>query len=211
MFNANNSSNLGEEKETVPVISKIPNLPLQVSLPIDQQQRKPTSSSHLSSLNNFSNFPKLRNISFDSEKQHYNGSALSLLPEHCSHESTYCKQMGFLYSPHSNQTELFSVTRLPKNAPCFLDADSTLINTSRNNSYANTDSTLINTLTTTVYVDLSSTTYMQKTVQLLSAPTQLSDLTEIHDNGTLIANLFDTAESSNLLHKLTVLCQTAMK
>jgi len=53
MFNANNELTLGEEKETFLVFNKIPNLQLQVSLQINQQQKESTSTSQLSILNNF--------------------------------------------------------------------------------------------------------------------------------------------------------------
>jgi len=168
-------------------------------------------------------------MNLDSKKQENNGSALSPLPDQCNHDTTYCKQMGFLYSPHSDKTELLSVTKLPKIAQpgplsldntetnCYSDADSTLINSSPTNCYATTDSTLCKTFITndymsedstlinrstltqkTDFVNLLNKTHIAETIQLLSEPIQSSDLTEIYDNDTLIANLFVTAESSNL-------------
>jgi len=92
---------------------KQPDLHLQISLPLHQQQEI-TSYSHLSILNIFLNHLTISNMSFDSEKHNDNVSSLSALPEYCNYDITYCKQMGFLYSPHNNQTELLSITRLPK-------------------------------------------------------------------------------------------------
>jgi len=84
------------------------------------------------------------------------------------------------------------------NINCYATADSHLIKTFLTDDYTIVDNTFNFNSHETNNGDLLNTTHIAKTIQLLLAPTQSSDLIEINDNDSLIVILFATADSSSL-------------